>query len=1392
MSWWDATGFSSFATQVVKNAQKKIDKVLDIDGLSDSQVQVSATAVPASVGKPKSEEKDFWNAWLPAGSTKSIEEAEDSSGSESRTGRDLSKTSSPETTPRHSSPYQSKFPEPSSLGTKSKPDVSDDAGSADDAKQDKEEKSVSQEESSSWSFGWNLGSADGEDKAKPKISSWSDFPSGKTRDRGDKGPNRGTGKQNRPGARNSPRTPLSSSSSVSSSAETEVQEKSEHDVSRLVTASDLSDLPGTVKTGEAEARCQKNELVVDECVARGDAVETHDTHDDKTTVCKESDLIVCPDSKQPDEEEDLLLRAGEDSRSEERTSDSGADSDFLNVNLKDECPQQEKESSSSNLPENIIDSKTVIDETSASIKDSQNSFCDFSFGSIPDSSSGEMVRSSNSTMDDASGEGAASQQPADDESFPISDAQQLQIQVDATVSMSTSESSILTLSSPGQDELLLEGQNSQEPIVRSVDSDYLNISTSGPAMISVQSLSSALSTVSIQSFSSDQSVSSVKELADVSAEPRSADKEMSEQTDTDHSNENDSSDTSKLDSSMDTCTSGDTVLEKADHEDSGGENEKSNDNLPCVSLNGSYVKCMLEDAMEEKPEDSCSDHHSTGEKSESSKFESEGDKSVSGHESSDDIETTTSSDIEIISTPNGDSYVKPFDLSPLRIALQKTASHSGHLHRRSDSQSSGSTYSKAGESDQMSPGRDSLERQDQESGDEDRSGPELCAVHEESSDSPYHPQKLLQKLAEKEEILQHREHRLVQLSKENNDLLEANSILRNQLQQMEELRDSEMADLNTLTEEFTKRLSESEHKTQTVLREKESIKQQLETTQRELTKRSADVNLHAVLAEKDEIIAELRQEGEKLSKQQLQSNTIIKKLRAKEKENDALITGQKTKLETLTKEVEHLRKVCSSKEDLEVKQTEAINQLNLAIQKQMKETETLKGELEEAYDKARSLQVTLDGSYKEIAELHRLNAAQDSKAQEAALSASLHVREELEMSLEKEKQRFKYEKEALIVQIEDLRLAMTRAERDHNRREDMLRQEISHLQQQLQEDEARNQELAQAVSSATKPLLRQIENLQSTYSAQSQSWEKVDRSLTERLGDVQNQLAFSVEKERTANENVMTLTTRVTALDSQCSRLRQEKAQLSAQAEMDKANIEMLEDAKHSELAQVEAVRNQMSKEMTEVKKQKVFLETQLEMEKTKLESEKRKVTILEEQLRILEKERPQSRGTPSPVSVSRTESVTSLHDQPYWFTTLPQEEMLERGLVLGSPNGSKVNLYESLRHSGAATILENLQSQLKQREGEIVQLQSDIADLERTRESMARELVSLTNQNEELKEQLQEVPALQEKLQDINQRYHALLQMYGEKVEQAEELKLDLVDVKEMYKAQIDQLLAK
>ena len=51
----------------------------------------------------------------------------------------------------------------------------------------------------------------------------------------------------------------------------------------------------------------------------------------------------------------------------------------------------------------------------------------------------------------------------------------------------------------------------------------------------------------------------------------------------------------------------------------------------------------------------------------------------------------------------------------------------------------------------------------------------------------------------------------------------------------------------------------------------------------------------------------------------------------------------------------------------------------------------------------------------------------------------------------------------------------------------------------LQEAESRNQELSQGMTSATRPLLRQIENLQASLGGQTASWEKLEKNISDRL-----------------------------------------------------------------------------------------------------------------------------------------------------------------------------------------------------------------------------------------------------------------------------------------------------
>lgn len=168
--------------------------------------------------------------------------------------------------------------------------------------------------------------------------------------------------------------------------------------------------------------------------------------------------------------------------------------------------------------------------------------------------------------------------------------------------------------------------------------------------------------------------------------------DKSSQLDSTITSSSNESETSRLDSSMDTLVDKSNQLqcdlegvdafdESSMHwvESSKVEDDSHNNSEALSSPTASFVKCMIEEAMEDssRHEDSSSDNHSE-EKSESSKIDSEMEKSVySGHESSDEIETTTSSDIEIISTPTPNGEKNTIDLSPLRISLQVTASELG-------------------------------------------------------------------------------------------------------------------------------------------------------------------------------------------------------------------------------------------------------------------------------------------------------------------------------------------------------------------------------------------------------------------------------------------------------------------------------------------------------------------------------------------------------------------------------------------------------------------------------------------------------------------------------------------------------------------------------------------
>uniref|UniRef100_A0A3Q2Q9S8 TATA element modulatory factor 1 n=1 Tax=Fundulus heteroclitus TaxID=8078 RepID=A0A3Q2Q9S8_FUNHE len=606
----------------------------------------------------------------------------------------------------------------------------------------------------------------------------------------------------------------------------------------------------------------------------------------------------------------------------------------------------------------------------------------------------------------------------------------------------------------------------------------------------------------------------------------------------------------------------------------------------------------------------------------------------------------------------------------------------------------------------------------------------------------------------------------------------------------------ESSTVQSLKEEFTQRIADAERKAQLACKERDIAKKEIKGLREDLSTRLNSSDTLELIREKEEQIRGLLEEGEKLSKQQLQQSNIIKKLRVKEKESDSRITKQQKKIKEQEEQLRHLQQVLDGKEEVEKQHRENIKKLNAVVEQQEKELSTLHTDVEELQEKNRSVQAALDNSYKELAELHKAHASKASEVEEAALSREIQAKEQLSLALEKAQEEARIQQEALANQVADLRLALQRAEQQQARKEDYLREEISELQKRLQEAETRNQELSQSVTSATRPLLRQIENLQASLGGQTASWEKLEKNISDRLGETRTQLAVAVEKERSAAEELLTIKSQLASLESQNSLLRQEKARVLAQLEAEKNKREKLEDESSREHAELTNLKGEHSRMLEEAKKEKLLLTNQLEMERMKVEQEKKKCYLAQEALK--EKERKaltHSVGEPpgaSTPSLSRSSSISGGENAGLHASVLSQDDSLDHslGAMTMSLSMSGTNLYEAARLSGGSSIIENLQSQLKLREGEIAQLQLEITSLERSRSVMAEELVRLTNQNDEMQEKVKDIPKLKILLKDLEQRHNTILQMYGEKAEEAEELRLDLEDVKNMYKTQIDELL--
>lgn len=249
------------------------------------------------------------------------------------------------------------------------------------------------------------------------------------------------------------------------------------------------------------------------------------------------------------------------------------------------------------------------------------------------------------------------------------------------------------------------------------------------------------------------------------------------------------------------------------------------------------------------------------------------------------------------------------------------------------------------------------------------------------------------------------------------------------------------------------------------------------------------------LAAKDEKIARLIEEGQKLSQTELKHMSIIKKLRAKSMEDEKAI-GESRRLteinERLAREAQDRAKKAETAERRAMERVKSLPKLE-------KELESLRLEREAKAAAIESLQEQLHQA---------LSAAQELQGK--AKAEALEVDRKRTADLADELSRVIMEKDMAEKRFQaEIRELKEKAERDKERARvtEIERQgEQNMLESRLEAFRARAEEAsATGTGDVQAKLLRQIETLQNQYAVASENWQGIEGSLLIRISTLEKE-----------------------------------------------------------------------------------------------------------------------------------------------------------------------------------------------------------------------------------------------------------------------------------------------
>ncbi|GAB7361010.1 hypothetical protein MBLNU230_g1053t1 [Neophaeotheca triangularis] len=583
--------------------------------------------------------------------------------------------------------------------------------------------------------------------------------------------------------------------------------------------------------------------------------------------------------------------------------------------------------------------------------------------------------------------------------------------------------------------------------------------------------------------------------------------------------------------------------------------------------------------------------------------------------------------------------------------------------------------------------------------------------------------------------------------------------------------------------------------------------------------------LEQQVAEKDERIALLIQEGEKLSKTEMRHLQTIKKLRAKTTEEDKATAGMRKKLERAERAEQDLKQKLRKAEMADRQANEKLKQI-ASIEKVVGELQT---DRENASELIRKLTAQLRESERKAEQAQKevnSRAAEADKGRIAGLENELEDAQiERKLAEDRAVAEAKRGKEETDRQRERSALA-----------ESELKNEIAGLESRLEAMRTRAEEASSegAGGEGSVHLLRQVEMVQSQYSQAKENWETIEGSLNARLAALEKERDEGAKRETEVRRKARDVGGRCRKAEEEVESVREDVRRLEAElsAKSDQAR------SMQERLGQAEATERDAK---ADVERQRKVWETELaqRLEEEKAKWRRQAPTLRTESPAIYSRKastqdpvhlpprwqhrssstrlNPPQDSSPSEIrpnsSYSRRGSTLPTPTNPNFPSTpgLSRQESCQ-SLSTHTPNEGPptpsvdaeadnfgtstpplpLDELVSTTTSGAGPsvqLVERLSTAVRRLESEKAATRDELSRLSSQRDQARDEVVALMREVEASRETGKKVEGLEKELAETKRRYEASLEMLGEREEQVEELKGDIGEMKRLYRELVEKV---